>query len=626
MVINPIYGIGNRIDSRDDMNIFQLYELGKYCDAVDSDGFFDGVPDSQGGLEPRFSCNLLLSKAQNAYNVMSNISSIFRAINFWDGSHFSFSADRPKEISAIFNNGNVFDGRFEYGDVVSSSRFNRVEVAYADAQDDFVIKSEYVEDEESIRKYGLINKVYNGIGCTSKSQAKRAGKYILLSNKLETEIVNFQAGQETLLITPGDVVRIDDELKNFEINYGKILEIDYNNNKIKIDKSIDKDSIVIGSNGGLYTYNNKEQNEIKDLYDIYNFDLTRNFGLDSDEYVGKIPSEEMQRIEAKQISKFNVASVAELDTQYELTLSANTDITGVMTGANFNLQLANNVNETYKVLSVTAGEQEGLYNINALEYRLEKFDITESADYDTERNNFSIDEPTHSVNRPTPPNGFSVSITQQLNGSYTVAGNINAGGGATETSYRVAVVRKDIAGPYFHEEFRKESDGTTAYSIEGLGAGTYSVSVTSLRNPESSEVLEQSVYIPNKNIVYNKNLIGDITLETSNENTYYRTGGFGYGSGTSLTDDLDFNFNIKDQFNNDIDLSDSQFSLNIYAKNQLQDLIIMHSGYKSSEYGFTNVDNELFFGFTTGVVEFKFELLNGDRIEDTANYTGYISQ
>ena len=200
-MVNPIYGVGNRIDEREDINIFKLYEMGRYADAVDDEGGFDGVSDSYGGLEPRFSCNVLLYDSQNAFSVLANIASIFRSITYWDGSHFSFATDKPKTANAIFSNSNVFDGQFVYSDVLSNARFNRVEVPYADKNDNYVVKVEYVEDEESIRRYGLITNKSNGIGCTSRSQAKRMGKYILLSNKLETEIVNSKLGAEALMIT-----------------------------------------------------------------------------------------------------------------------------------------------------------------------------------------------------------------------------------------------------------------------------------------------------------------------------------------------------------------------------------------------------------------------------------------
>ena len=141
--------------------IFNLYQIARYCDAVDDDGFFEGVLDATKGLEPRFSCNLRIQDSKNAFETLGNIASIFRGFSYWDGVGLNFSIDRDKEISAIFNNGNVFDGIFNYGDILSSARFTKVEVIYADANDLYGSKLEYIEDEDAIRRYGLITKTLN---------------------------------------------------------------------------------------------------------------------------------------------------------------------------------------------------------------------------------------------------------------------------------------------------------------------------------------------------------------------------------------------------------------------------------------------------------------------------------
>ena len=50
--------MGTHIDT-DKINKWQLYKIGRFCDAVDDEGYFEGVEDGHGGLEPRFSCNLV---------------------------------------------------------------------------------------------------------------------------------------------------------------------------------------------------------------------------------------------------------------------------------------------------------------------------------------------------------------------------------------------------------------------------------------------------------------------------------------------------------------------------------------------------------------------------------------
>jgi hypothetical protein len=269
LITNTRYGIGNQIDDFEDVDIFELYIIGRYCDAVDNDGKFVGVKDGRGGLEPRFACNIAIDQKQNAFQLIGNIAAIFRGIVYWNAGTLNFSVDRPKPISAIFNNENAYDGMFTYNDVSAQNRFTRVTASYVDKNDDYKMKKEYVDDEEAIRNYGLIIKDVDALGCTSRSQARRMAKYVLLSNKLETEAVQFKTDARALTLSPGDIIRIDDELKHFETNYGKVLDVNVLNGYIDIDNQINTGNIALDADSALYLYNDSmDQNDLRTLYDI----------------------------------------------------------------------------------------------------------------------------------------------------------------------------------------------------------------------------------------------------------------------------------------------------------------------------------------------------------------------
>jgi hypothetical protein len=272
LITNTKYGVGNQIDDIKDVDIFELYTIGRYCDAVDEEGRFVGLSDGQGGLEPRFSCNLAIDQKQNAFQIIGNVASIFRGMTYWSAGTLNFSIDKPKPISAIFNNENVFDGSFNYSDVSAQNRFTRVSVTYMDKRDEYKVKKEYVDDEEGIRNYGIVVNEMNALGCTSRSQARRLAEYILLSNKMETEAVQFQTDARALILAPGDIVRIDDELKNFEINYGKVLDKSVLSGYIEIDNQIQTGNIATGFGSALYLQNSSfDQNDLRSLYDISQF-------------------------------------------------------------------------------------------------------------------------------------------------------------------------------------------------------------------------------------------------------------------------------------------------------------------------------------------------------------------
>lgn len=555
LLVNPVYGIRNQIDDLQDIDIFELYNIGRYCDAVDEDGFFDGLPDEQGGLEPRFSCNLLLLDSQNAFNVIGNIASIFRAVSYWAGGSFNFSIDNPKEVSGIFNNSNVFDGTFNYGDVLKQSRFTRVEVFYADKRDNFKIKKEYIEDENGIRERGLITNTQNGIGATSRSQARRVGKYVLLSNKLETEIVEFTAEQSALFLAPGDIIRIDDELKGFELNYGKVLNAGFTDDQpfIEIENSINTGNILTGESGSLYLYKKEGQTEINALYDIVKFNQSYQFGTDSDNFSGELNSEKIDTISSSFVfeTKITGASLTNNSQSIKLNIEADQsnfdDISGLIPGSSFNLKLENNVNNFFKIVNVRE-EDHNVYKITALEHQTGKFNEVEIQDIQTIEEEYNIGVLDNTINRPSRP----VGTTSVLEGS-ALTGEITGVIGSQETKYRVSLNFPN--GYYAYKEFEKNTETSppvTFFAFYNLNqVGRYSIETTSIKNPESSETVVDYFTIDAPE-VSSEISFKDIVLKSEIDTTQNKYHSINYKTGESVSSNDFFSFFMQDENANPI--------------------------------------------------------------------------
>ena len=124
-----------------------------------------------------------------------------------------------------FNNSNVVEGNFLYSGPTKRARFTAVKVSYKDKEDSFLPKYEYVEDPEGIIRYGLIEKEISAVGCTSRDQALRLGRWTLLSSNLEKETVSFATSSEAEYLSPGDVFSVSDKLKNGIKQGGRILKI-----------------------------------------------------------------------------------------------------------------------------------------------------------------------------------------------------------------------------------------------------------------------------------------------------------------------------------------------------------------------------------------------------------------
>ena len=201
IVTNKRYGLGERLGSFD-VDKWTLYQIARYCDQM--------IPDGYGGTEPRFTCNLWLTEQRSAYDVLSDLCSIFRAIPVWTGTTLTFIMDRPSDPVWTYTNANVINGEFTRQYSALKSRHNAIQVEYKDKDNNYDTAIEYVSDDALIRKHGLNLKKVTAFGCTSRGQAFRTGKWILETEKLETETITFTVGAEGLMNIPGDIIQVTD--------------------------------------------------------------------------------------------------------------------------------------------------------------------------------------------------------------------------------------------------------------------------------------------------------------------------------------------------------------------------------------------------------------------------------
>ena len=201
IVTNKRYGLGDRLGEFS-VDKWALYQISQYCDQK--------IPDGFGGVEPRFTCNLWITEQRSAYDVLSDLCSIFRAIPVWNGTELTFIMDRPADPVWTYTNANVVKGEFSRQYSAMKARHNAIQVEYKDASNAYTNTIEYVSDDEAIRKFGLNLKKVTAYGCTSRGQAFRTGKWLLETERLETETVTFTVGSEGLMNIPGDIIRVTD--------------------------------------------------------------------------------------------------------------------------------------------------------------------------------------------------------------------------------------------------------------------------------------------------------------------------------------------------------------------------------------------------------------------------------
>ncbi len=212
MLTNTRYGLGGLLETAL-VDKWSLYNIAQYCDAM--------VPNGYGGYEPRFTCNLALTTQQDAWKLVNDMVSVFRAICFWAGGTLTAVQDAPRSSRYLFNNSNVVGGDFSYQSVASDQRFNVAAVTWNDPLQQYKQSVEIVERPDLIAKWGRIQQSdVVAIGCTSRGQARRLGRWLLYA---ESEAVTFAVGADGALPLPGDIIQVADANRAGARNGGRLL-------------------------------------------------------------------------------------------------------------------------------------------------------------------------------------------------------------------------------------------------------------------------------------------------------------------------------------------------------------------------------------------------------------------
>ncbi|WP_109104412.1 host specificity protein J [Acinetobacter baumannii] len=243
------YGIGERITDGM-LDKWSLYRLAQYCDEL--------VPDGLGGQEPRFTCNIYLQSAEDAYSILTKLAGVFRAITYWDGDSIVCDADIPQDTYFTYTRANMI-GEPDHNGTRARDRHNAVKVAWDNPANHYKTEYEFVRDEKAISEMKQVRLLeLDAWGCTSRGQAQRAGLWALKSEQLETRTVTFKVGLDGHIPLPGKVIEFADPIFAGRANGGRISAISADRKSITLDRddvvAIAGDRLVInGENGKAQT-------------------------------------------------------------------------------------------------------------------------------------------------------------------------------------------------------------------------------------------------------------------------------------------------------------------------------------------------------------------------------------
>ena len=206
ILVSSRYGFGDHIKEAQ-LDKWAFYSASQYCSAM--------VPSGIGqNTEPRFSCNVNIQTAEDAYKLINDLCSVFRAMPYWGAGALTISQDKSGvDPSFLFTLANVTEDGFSYSNSSQKTRPNVAVVSYLDISTRSTAY-EVVEDQESMDKYGVISTQIEAFACTSRGQANRIGKWLLYTEQYENEVVTFTTSIDAgVIVRPGQIISISDPLR-----------------------------------------------------------------------------------------------------------------------------------------------------------------------------------------------------------------------------------------------------------------------------------------------------------------------------------------------------------------------------------------------------------------------------
>lgn len=217
LLTNNRYGLGEFVEPTFADKWF-LYDVARYCDQMVPSGFKNAAGADI--YEPRFVFNGVINTREEAYKVLQNITNQFRGMAYWAMDRVFVSCDMPADPVASFSPANVIDGRFKYSGTAVKARHSVAFCKWNDPDNYFKPATEVVQDDDQLSRFGWRQVDLQLVGCTSRGQAHRFGKWVLDTEKSETETVQFQISWDNYILEgngvlkPGDIALVSNPRKN----------------------------------------------------------------------------------------------------------------------------------------------------------------------------------------------------------------------------------------------------------------------------------------------------------------------------------------------------------------------------------------------------------------------------
>ena len=234
LLTNSRYGCGGRIYQTTGNNPQDVTEPGIGIEDIDLASFLVAADYCNAN---NIEFNAYINRKGDALDLIRAVAATFQGSLIYAGGYVSVIIDKKLKhtdkvqfrlyseantIQETDDSGEVTAPCFVYEGTAKQARTTAVEVSYVEPSEFYIERKESIEDRAAIERYGYNQKTIRALGCTSRAQARRLGRYVLGSNQLNTETVSFTVGTEGAMLLPGDICLIADPLKTRMTSGGRI--------------------------------------------------------------------------------------------------------------------------------------------------------------------------------------------------------------------------------------------------------------------------------------------------------------------------------------------------------------------------------------------------------------------
>lgn len=225
LLINERYGMGKYGITESQIDKWSFYEFSKFCDERVPTVIDGELNNGQIYNERRHMCNLYVNSEVQAYDYIKDLLKIYNSSINFSGGKIYINPDKKGESIMIFNNSNISEDGFSYSSTPETARITAASVDYLDERDNYMRKTEYVEDQQGVSEHGYSHLKIAGIGITRRGEAHRLAWHTILNRQMEKEIISFQAGMQSAYLRIGDIIEVMDNNKISHKSGGRVINV-----------------------------------------------------------------------------------------------------------------------------------------------------------------------------------------------------------------------------------------------------------------------------------------------------------------------------------------------------------------------------------------------------------------